>query len=113
MIEEYKRPEFVQKMAECTKPEGKVINITWKMDEPTREFLDEYYARIKFGILVAHHSDTLSTYILTKPKTREEVRIDMVSIDQLIYLHERAGIKENEIIPVGPLWVAVEGQKDK
>ena len=111
MVEEYKRPEFVQKMADCTKTEGKIVNITWKMDEPTREFLDEYYRRIHFSVLIPHHSDTLSTYILAKPETGEEVRIDMVSTDQLIYLHERAGIKENKIIPVEPLWVAVEGTK--
>jgi SAM-dependent methyltransferase len=112
MVEEYRRQVFVERLADCVFRRGKAVNIIWNQDELTTEFLREYYPRIGFRVLLSHHSPLLSTTVLSKGGEEEQLRIDRPSVEQIIALHEHAGIKGNKAVPLGKLWVAVEGTRE-
>jgi SAM-dependent methyltransferase len=112
LVPEYRRQEFVNKMAAHTKEGGRILNITWNRKRETIKFMKDYYPRVGLDIFKIVDTDLLSTTILTDQRTGlPTFRFDRVPPEQLIYLHEQAGIEYNGIIEIGPLWTGVLGTK--
>jgi ubiquinone/menaquinone biosynthesis C-methylase UbiE len=93
--------DLVNEMARITKKGGKIINITWKDDDFTTEFLKKYYPSIDIDILEISDDATKTSKGEFKRFTRDELR----------GYYECAGLNEIEFCDIGLVWIAVVGKK--
>ena len=100
-IEEFERQKLVDEMVRVAKKGTKVVNITWKDDVFTTNFLGKYYPSIGIDIFNQDEAKTV-TSIGT---------LDRISKERLLEYYESANLKEIKFIGVGPVWVAIVGIK--
>jgi ubiquinone/menaquinone biosynthesis C-methylase UbiE len=93
--------KLINEMVRITKHKGKVINITWKDDSVTTEFLKKYYPSINIKILDIDHHSTKTSKGEFKRFSREELR----------KYYENVGLRDIEFHDIGPVWMAVVGVK--
>ncbi len=98
-LPEEQRVLLIKEMGRISR--GKIVNLTWKDDETTTRFLQEYYS----GIGIELH-DLNSERAITSKGT-----FSRISISKLFDYHTQAGIHELRVIKADPLWVGVVGQK--
>ena len=100
-IEKSERQTLINEMARVTKNGGKIINITWKNDKETTEFLRKYYPSIDIGIIHLDDTKTITT----------KGTFDRLSKEELLEYYKNANLKQIEFIEIGPLWLAIIGVK--
>ncbi len=100
-IEKKDRQQLVNEMVRITKEGGKVLNITWKRDEKTTDLLKQYYPSIGIDIHSISEERTITSKGVFERLSYEEVK----------EYYEKAGLKDIQVIEVGPMWVGVIGTK--
>ncbi len=95
------RQKLVNEMKRVVKDGSKIINITWKNNKKTTEFLKKYYPSI--GIKV-NESDNFKT-------TTSKGTFERVSKNELLEYYKSANLKNVEFVDVGPVWIAIIGTK--
>jgi len=98
---EKERQFLVNEMARATKQGGKVMNIIWKDDKTTTEFLKKYYPAIDIEIFQIDDSGTVTS----------KGTFDRFTKDELRKFYETAGLKDIEFFDIGPVWMAIVGIK--
>ncbi len=93
------RQDLVNEMARVTRKGGHVINITWKNDGQTTDFLRRYYPSIGIELL-----DIDEQRAVTSKGT-----FDRVSEVELRRYYQTSGITVADVLDVGPVWKAIVG----
>ena len=100
-VRKSERQEIINEMRRVAKKGCGVVNITWKNDAKTTEFLREYYPSIGIAILESDDSKTVTS----------KGGFERISEKELRGLYDSAGIREVEFSAVGPVWFAITGRK--
>lgn len=100
-LEKPERQKLIDEMRRIAKGNAKIINITWKDNEETTEFLKKYYPSIGIEII---KSDNLKT--VTSKGT-----FGRISKRELLEYYISANLKNVEFMEVGPAWIAIIGTK--
>jgi ubiquinone/menaquinone biosynthesis C-methylase UbiE len=95
------RQKHVDEMKRVAKPGDKIIDITWKGDKETTEFLKKYYPSI--GIEIIESNDTKT---ITSKGTFERI-----SGEELLGYYKSANLKDIKFVEVDPVWIAIIGTK--
>jgi ubiquinone/menaquinone biosynthesis C-methylase UbiE len=103
------RNKIIDEMVRVTRPRGVITNLTWKRDEITDDFLEEYYPAIGFDIV---HASTIGTSVRSR-HSGQEFYFQRIHPTELIIIFNHHGFSLDQISveEVGPLWVAVTGVK--
>ncbi|MFH1801949.1 MAG: class I SAM-dependent methyltransferase [archaeon] len=100
------RQAFVNEMARIVRPGGLVTNMTWKQDDSTTEFLEQYYSAIGFDIEYM----TPGTTLVRSTINGERFEFARIHPRGMGYTYKAAGLVNPATEEVGPLWVAVTAQ---
>ncbi|MFH0955403.1 MAG: class I SAM-dependent methyltransferase [Candidatus Micrarchaeota archaeon] len=102
-LKKSERQRLVNEMARVTRPLGKVINITWKQDKKTTEFLKKYYPSIGIKIFEIDESKTVTS----------KGTFERLSKKELQEYYSETNLADLAFLDIGPLWYAVVGSKPK
>ena len=96
-IKENQRQRLIDNMSRVANVRSKIINITWKNNRETTNFLQKYYSSIGIDILSSGESET----------TTSKGTFYRVSKDELFEYYSHANLKNIEFVDVGPVWNAI------
>ena len=88
-------------MKRVAKDSSKIINLTWKDNKETTEFLKKYYHSIRIKVLEANDFKTVTS----------KGTFERISKKEMLEYYTSANLKNIEIIDVGPVWIAIIGIK--
>ena len=97
------RQRLVNEMTRVTRPFGKVINISWKQDKKTTDFLKKYYPSIGIKIFEIDESKSITS----------KGTFDRLAKKEMAAYYKTAGLEQVEFVDVGPVWHAAIGIKPK
>jgi ubiquinone/menaquinone biosynthesis C-methylase UbiE len=100
-LEKNERQKLVNEMTRVAKKGGKVMNIVWKDNVETTDFLRKYYPAIGIEVLNISEAGTITS----------KGTFDRFTRDELKEFHENAGLKNIQFTDVGPVWMAIVGEK--
>ena len=83
------------------KNNSKIINITWKNNKETTEFLKKYYPSIGIEIIESDHFKTITS----------KGTFERISKKELLKYYASANLKNIEVVNIGPVWIAIIGIK--
>ncbi len=96
------REVVVREMARVCKPNGYIVNITWKRDLVTTNFLRQYYPSINIQIYEESDDDkTVTSHGIFYRLSKDVLRAYYFNND----------LKNIRFVEIGPVWMAVIGQK--
>ena len=102
---EEKQAVFLNEMARVTKPNGYIINTTWRTDpeatEDIRTYYEHYYQQMGHDILEINESRTVTT----------KGTFERLSEEKLRNLYGNAGMQKIEFQTLGPLFLGIVGTK--
>ena len=93
--------KLIDEMKRVSKDGTKIINITWKDNKETTEFLKKYYPSIGINIINAGESKTITSKGI----------FDRISKDELLKYYTSANLRNIEFVDVGSVWIAIIGIK--
>lgn len=95
-LPEDKKLPVLQEMTRTTRPEGRIINITWRRNNQTTQFLQNYYPAIGIDVerVTEQHAIT------------EKGVFHRLGEEELSSLYKAAGLKNITLESVGLLWHA-------
>ncbi len=94
-----KRKEVIKNMASSVKEGGFIINITWKYDNFTTDFLKEYYPSIGIDVREVRGSKIFNSFGIC----------DRISRDEFEDHYQSAGLRAINFVELGKLWLAAIG----
>lgn len=100
-LEAVERKKLINEMKRVAKKGGKIMNITWRDDNGTTEFLKKYYPAIGINIWKINNRGTVTN----------KGTFDRFNKDELKKFYEEAGLKNIEFYTIGPVWMAIVGEK--
>lgn len=100
-VEPEDKQKLINEMTRVAKPGGRIINMLWKDDKETTEFLKGYYPKIGPPLISIDDTKTV-TPIGTFYRTSKK---------ELLNYYQQAGLKNIEFENIGPVWMAVIGKK--
>lgn len=100
-LKKSKRQKLIDEMKRVAKKYTKIINITWKDNKETTDFLKRYYPSIGIDIINANESKTITSKGI----------FERVSKKELFEYYTSANLKNIEFVEVGVVWIAVIGVK--
>jgi ubiquinone/menaquinone biosynthesis C-methylase UbiE len=100
-VNEKERQFLINEMYRVCKTGGKIMNITWKDNVETTHFLKRYYPAIGIDVLSIDDSGTVTT----------KGTFDRFDKEELKKYYERAGLKNIQFHEIGPVWMAIVGEK--
>ncbi len=95
------RQQLVDEMVRVARTGARIINITWKDNRETTDFLLKYYPSIGIEVISASDSKTVTS----------KGTFFRVSRQELVDYYTNANIKNINFVDVGPVWIAVVGNK--
>lgn len=100
-LKKEERQKVVCEMKRVTKKGGRMINLTWKDDKKTTDFLKKYYPSIKIDVISADNSRTVTSKGV----------FERISKEELLGYYVSVGIKKVVFEDVGSVWIAIIGTK--
>jgi len=100
-LKKSERQQLIDEMRRVAKEGTRIINLTWKDDKETTEFLKRYYPAIGVDIIEADEGKTVTSKGV----------IERISKDELLEYYKGAELKDINFIEVNPVWVAIVGTK--
>ena len=88
-------------MKRVSKNNAKIINITWKDNKETTEFLKRYYPSIRIEVIESDNSKTITSKGI----------FERISKEELLEYYTSANLKEIKFVDVGSVWIAIIGIK--
>lgn len=88
-------------MSRVAKSSSLVINLTWKRDETTTEFLKSYYPFMGIEVIEIEENRTITS-------KGEFARISETELENL---YKNAGLNNIKFYDINPLWLAIAGEK--
>lgn len=95
------RQRAVNEMTRVTKPNGKVVTITWKRDKTATDFLKEYYPSIGIEVFEIDKDKSITS----------KGTFERLSEKELAEYYKKAGLQDLSFEEIGPVWYAVVGTK--
>jgi ubiquinone/menaquinone biosynthesis C-methylase UbiE len=100
-LKRFERQKLIEEMRRVAKNNAKVINITWKDNKETTEFLKKYYPSIDIDIIESDNSKTITS----------KGTFERISKKELLEYYVSSELKEINSLDIGSVWVAVIGTK--
>lgn len=100
-LEKSERQKLINEMKRVAKINSKIINITWKDNKETTEFLKKYYPSIGIQIFESDDSKTVTS----------KGTFARISKKELLEYYTSANINNIEFVDVEPVWIAIMGIK--
>jgi len=95
------RQKLIDEMKRVVKDNSKIINITWKDNKETTEFLKRYYPSIRIEVIESDNSKTITSKGI----------FERISKEELLEYYTSANLKEIKFVDVGSVWTAIIGIK--
>lgn len=100
-LKKSERQNLIEEMKRVAKNNSKIINITWKDNIETTEFLKKYYPSIGINIIDSDESRTVTL----------KGTFERISKDELLEYYTSAKLKNIKFVDVGTVWIAIIGIK--
>lgn len=92
---------IMSEMNRVTKKGGHIINMTWKKDKFTTDFLRKYYPSIGIDVVKIDTNQTITS----------KGTFERLSTETIINLYKESKLLNIKEVPLGPVWVAVIGER--
>lgn len=100
-LKKSERQNLINEMKRVAKNNSKIINITWKDNKETTEFLKKYYSSIGIEIIYSDESKTVTS----------KGTFERISKNELLKYYTSANLKNIEFVEIGTVWIAIIGIK--
>ncbi len=100
-LKKSERQKLINEMKRVAKDNTKIINLTWKDNKETTEFLKKYYPSIGINIIGSDESKTDTS----------KGTFERISKKELLEYYTSANLKNIKFVDVGMVWIAIIGTK--
>lgn len=100
-LKKSERQKLINEMKRVAKDNTKIINLTWKDNRETTEFLKKYYPSIGIDIINSNESETITS----------KGTFERISKKELLEYYTSANLKNIQLLDVGSVWIAIIGIK--
>lgn len=100
-LKKSERQKLIDEMKRVAKDNGKIINITWKDNKETTEFLKKYYPSIGIKVIKSDNFKTVTS----------KGTFARISKEELLEYYTSSNLKNIKFLDVGQVWIAIIGTK--